>query len=81
MRSPLKDKIISLRISKQDFSSIEIKANEEDVTVSALIRQLIQQGLNKKVIHSSPNLSNSEAKRKIKKVLKKYNLGKGRKTN
>ena len=77
----MKDKLISIRISQQDYSSIEIKAREKDLTVSALIRRLILNDLNEKVIHSSPNLSNSDRRRKIKEVLKKYNLGSGRKIN
>ena len=77
----MKDKLISIRISQQDFSSVEIKAKEEDITVSALIRKLIQQGLNEKVRHSSPNLSNTDKKKDIGKFLQKYNLGKRRKTN
>ncbi len=73
----MKDKLISLRISQQNFSSIERKAKEEGLTVSALIRQLIQQGL----IHSSPNLSNSDKKKDMSQFLKKYNLRRGRKIN
>jgi len=77
----MKDKLVSFRIDEQDFSSIEIQANEEDVTVSALIRRLILQSVNKKVIHSSPKLSNIDKKKDISQFLKKYNLGRGRKTN
>ena len=77
----MKDKLISIRISRQDFSSIEIRAKQEDLTVSALIRRLILQGLNEEVIHSSPNHSNIDRKKDIGQFLKKYNLGNRRKTN